>query len=70
MSEIDQLRFVPRGYEIPAMTLRDYFAGQAISGIMTDDDWDENIVARSAYAIADAMLAEREKTTVSPKPLP
>jgi hypothetical protein len=44
------------------MTLRDYFAGQAIAGF----DWefaefDQNAVASLAYRVADAMIAAREK---------
>jgi hypothetical protein len=44
------------------MSLRDYFAGQAICGF----DWefsqfDPNAVASLAYRVADAMIAEREK---------
>lgn len=49
------------------MTLRDYFAGQAISGIATcnesDDypeEWDMDALARASYKLADAMLAARE----------
>jgi len=42
------------------MTLRDYFAGQVISQafdtLLSDED-----VAKYAYAVADAMLAERDK---------
>jgi hypothetical protein len=54
----------------PGMTLRDYFAGQALMGIGCN----HNAVARMnwatdphaeraelAYALADAMLAERKK---------
>lgn len=50
----------------PGMTLRDYFAGQAIIGIMSTaaafDRVDRRIdmVARKAYEFADAMLAERK----------
>ena len=47
------------------MTLRDYFAGQAISGQATLVRFgcksDAEIAAVTAYQIADAMLAEREK---------
>lgn len=50
------------------MTLRDYFAGQALAGLAsaTNDqgDWtgaDAQSVAHTAYEIADAMLAERAK---------
>jgi hypothetical protein len=62
-------------YEIaffPGMTLRDYFAGQAIQAVFANN-WEmfldntfqspEEVpheVARDAYAIADAMLAARE----------
>lgn len=52
------------------MTLRDYFAGQALAGGLeqgVEDDmnvnwWhDSNKIAKRAYAIADAMLAARDK---------
>lgn len=53
------------------MTLRDYFAGQALAGIMANihnlDKSDylrmkgKEIVSAMSYQIADAMLAEREK---------
>ena len=47
------------------MTLRDYFAGQALSHFKCDP-WSDNPlywenVARSAYVCADAMLVAREK---------
>jgi hypothetical protein len=48
------------------MSLRDYFAGQVIAGLMAlpkDDSalesWDD--FAEAAYRQADAMLAERQK---------
>jgi hypothetical protein len=40
------------------MTLRDWFAGQAIAGAAK---YDPATTAQNAYVIADAMLAEREK---------
>ena len=54
----------------PGMTLRDYFAGQALNGWLaswpnsgpiakTPDG--EKALAESAYRFADAMLAAREK---------
>ena len=52
------------------MTLRDWFAGQALVGIIASDPskWgdrsDETMgqsVSRNAYEMADAMLAERAK---------
>ena len=49
----------------PGMSLRDWFAGQALSkslsdGIHTDSEG-MKVVARAAYEMADAMLKEREK---------
>ena len=54
---------------MPGMTLRDYFAGQALPSVMHLCARDtlapaESITqsfARKAYEIADAMLAERAK---------
>lgn len=56
------------------MTLRDYFAAKALSGIAADhgafylfsrrgktDDQDPGWAAVAAYRVADAMLAERAK---------
>jgi hypothetical protein len=43
------------------MTLRDWFAGQALSGLLADhtrDDYPDQF-AKLAYNFADAMLAER-----------
>lgn len=54
-------------YPDPGMTLRDYFAGQAlpgvISAIMSNEGhaWQPHDFANEAYALADAMLAERAK---------
>lgn len=42
------------------MTLRDYFAGQAISHSLVID-WPPEDIAKVAYSIADAMLGERDK---------
>jgi len=45
----------------PGMTLRDYFAGQAISGIVSFENQQQCYTAvRAAYNIADLMLFERE----------
>lgn len=45
----------------PGMSLRDWFAGQALAGIMTNPVGGEQIsVANKAYRIADAMLAARD----------
>ena len=47
----------------PGMTLRDWFAGQALEGVLafTGVPIGEKVTAADAYAIADAMLAERQK---------
>ena len=46
------------------MTLRDYFAGQALSSMRAGDfqggTWAESM-ARQAYITADAMIGERDK---------
>lgn len=52
------------------MSLRDYFAAQAIAGgTLCEIDTDDALLARRAYEIADAMLAEsvglRASTPVS-----
>ena len=48
------------------MTLRDWFAGQALAGSMTErlnflTDEETIRYAEEAYMLADAMLAQREK---------
>ena len=53
-------------YSVGGMTLRDYFAGQALAGIMQYDSTGltvDGVVllnAKNAYRLADAMIAERE----------
>ena len=53
--------------EFPGMTLRDWFAGQALSGLLASGKWDnhgagfDDFIAIHAVNIADAMLAERAK---------
>ena len=57
----------------PGMTLRDWFAGKALVGMMASDppNWNDSgglkksevrAVAQEAYQMADAMLAAREAT--------
>ena len=42
------------------MTLRDYFAGQALIALLSRSDFlRSKIIAENAYAYADAMLEER-----------
>lgn len=43
------------------MSLRDYFAGQALNTITTQDDFNTADMAQRAYYIADAMLAARKE---------
>lgn len=46
------------------MSLRDWFAGQALAGILTSDEKSEmglSDVVESAFEIADAMLERRGK---------
>ena len=56
------------GYAYPGMTLRDWFAGQALPTIIegarkiliaTEQMPSADRMARAAYVLADAMLAER-----------
>lgn len=49
------------------MTLRDYYAGQILQGIITAvfgryDQLDLDVAARDAFRGADAMLAAREQS--------
>lgn len=47
----------------PGMTLRDWFAGQALAGMLgcpLQPQSGPDMYARDAYAMADAMLAARE----------
>ena len=52
--------------DMDKMTIRDYFAGQALAGIMTNikQDFGENplqYIAKICYAYADALIKEREE---------
>lgn len=64
--------FKGHGGEVDGMTLRDYFAAKAMQAIIAGNGlgfmgrhpsgWDTNAgLTKSAYGIADAMLAERSK---------
>jgi small ligand-binding sensory domain FIST len=47
----------------PGMTLRDYFAGQALAGFVADGETNgvsDQSLAKQSYSLADAMLSARE----------
>jgi len=51
-----------KGFIGTGMTLRDWFAGQALAGICVGvDDPNEPWIAQKAYQIADAMMEARKK---------
>ena len=49
-------------YSGPGMTLRDYFAAKFMQGVCANPDklYDDEPLAKEAYAMADAMLRARE----------
>jgi len=52
------------GQKISGMTLRDYFAGQAMQALITRETKmipDPSVYAGAAYDLADAMLDARKK---------
>jgi len=64
----DEKAAFPSDYFVnEGMTLRDYFAAKAMQGLFASDtrdwnqegEWDER--AKAAYAMADAMMEEREE---------
>jgi hypothetical protein len=63
---------VARSWDHPGMELRDYFAGQALFGIIAAYSGADvalppaRIAAEQAYDYAHAMLAVREKATSTP----
>jgi len=72
MDKPDNPPAFPRpGFEQPAgmqdgMTLRDWFAGQALAGLLAHASGeDPHKAPEMAYRLADAMLAEREKRNAS-----
>jgi hypothetical protein len=58
-TENGKVEICPQG----GMSLRDYFAAQALAGMLTrkeSDGWTNREVAGDCYSYADAMLAARE----------
>lgn len=51
-------------FRVPGMSLRDYFAGQALAGIVSDPGRSGSfrLFASDAYSFADAMIAQRAKS--------
>jgi len=52
---------------IPGMSLRDYFAAQALQGMLANDNMDRSVTRKftsvSAYRFADAMMKARGENT-------
>lgn len=73
VSEMQHLTSIPSSVEVAGarrsplmsaeMPLRDWFAGQALAGMLATDAYDETfeVAPRHAYRYAVAMLAERTK---------
>jgi hypothetical protein len=67
MKEHDESAFPLSGgglvADVYGMTLRDWFAGQALMGYLADSNVTGAVVkiAAAAYVMADALLAERAK---------
>ena len=51
----------PQPITEPTISLRDYFAGQALFGLMAMHPLSDRQVAKRAFEYADAMLKERSK---------
>ena len=52
------------GFYNPGMSLRDWFAGLVLHGICasgSSSDWSNEMLAKEAYQLSDAMLVQREK---------
>jgi len=58
----------PRASNVRGMSLRDYFAGQALAGLLSSNvevhysKTPTDILAYALYTMANAMLKEREKS--------
>ena len=55
------------GHRLQGMSLRDYFAGQALAGLLAQIPGDSRMVAVGlAYRLADEMLVERARKEAQP----
>jgi hypothetical protein len=68
LDESGQIEATIKTKNHPGMSLRDWFAGMAMQGLLTGLNWQpgrvvhsEDELASDAYGFADAMLVEREK---------
>ena len=61
--KIEDAAFPSNEYGNLGMSLRDYFAGQALAGLLAcpNTSGGEQAFSLNAYKYADAMLAERQK---------
>ena len=48
-------------FDATGMTLRDWFAGQALVSMRAELGGEDSEIAKYAYDLADAMIAERDK---------
>lgn len=61
---IDPCRQLEGGSE--GMSLRDYFAGQALAGLAAaPDSWKHQDIPEMAFKLADGMIAEKRRTEAS-----
>jgi len=58
----DGMRWIVPAHQLPSMSLRDYFAGQALAGFRAREVMlTSHSIAKIAFQDADAMLSERDK---------
>jgi hypothetical protein len=53
--------FPPNPNDAEGMSLRDWFAGMAMQGLLANCGADSEQIAKKAYEYADAMLVERNR---------
>lgn len=64
-AERDRLYVEARARAVSGMTLRDYFAAQALTGLLAAGDIRTLSCPREAYYVADEMLVARDRTPAS-----